>query len=269
MYRGNGRVDNTLGEDTAITAVTPTLSLGLTGRLSLTVAAPVVRMYYQILRHQTPDGEPLERYEESQYGLGDTSVMTQWTLVGHRGGPAAAWASLGVSAPTGLERDYPALRGADYGEVLTLGSGTWDPILVHGFSYTAGERVFSASVLARLTLYENRFGYAAGSVAQAWAGGQQSVTGTDLTLGARLGYRHQQRATRDGVEVLNSGGDWLSFSPSVDWAVAPQWRLRVAVDIPFWRDLYAGPDDIDQPVNGQTDADQRWLVSVVYEGDTQ
>lgn len=269
MYRGNGRVHNTLGEDTTITTVTPTLSLGLTGRLSLTVAAPVVRMHYQILRHQTLAGEPLDRFEETQHGLGDASVMAQWTLVGHRGGAAAAWASMGVSAPTGLERDYPALRGADFGEVLTLGSGTWDPLFVHGFSYTDGERVFTAAAFARLTLYENRFGYAAGSVVQAWAGGQQAVTGTDLTLGARLVFRHQWRATRDDVEVLNSGGDWLSLSPTIDWALASQWRLRVAVDIPFWRDLYAGPDDIDQPVNGQTDADQRWAVSLVYEGETQ
>jgi len=259
-------VDNTLGEDTSITTMTPSLSLGITDRLTLSVGVPLVRMYYQILRHQTPDGTPLDRYEEVHSGLGDTGLLAQWTLIGHQGGAAAAWAAVGISAPTGLERDYPALRGADYGEVLTLGSGTWDPIVVHGFSYTVGERVFMASGFARLTLYENRFGYGPGSVVQAWGGISQGVTGTPIVLGGRLGYRHQWRATRDGVEVLNSGGDWLSFSPTVEWGVADAWRLRVSVDVPLWRDLYAGPDDIDQAVNGQTDADTRWLVSLVHEG---
>ena len=236
MYRGNGRVDNTLGEDTAISTLTPSLSLGVTDRFTLSVGVPVVHMHYQILRHQTPDGVPLDRFEETHEGLGDTGLLAQWTLIGHRGGAAAAWAAVGVSAPTGLERDYPALRGADYGEVLTLGSGTWDPILVHGFSYTVGERVFMASGFARLTLYENRFGYGSGSVVQASVGASQAVTGTPVVVGGRLGYRHQWRASRDGVEVLNSGGDWLIFSPTVEWALDPEWRLRVAVDLPFWRD---------------------------------
>ena len=266
VYRGNGRVDNVLGEDTAITILTPTLALGLTDRFTVSVGVPLVRMHYQILRHQTPDGMPLERFEEDHQGLGDTGLMGQWTLLGHEGGPAAAWAAIGVSAPTGLERDYPALRGADYGEVLTMGSGTWDPILIHGFSYAAGDRIFMVSGFARLTLYENRFGYGAGSVVQAWLGLKQAVNGTPLALGARLGYRHQWRASRDGVEVLNSGGDWLSVSPTGEWKVDPAWRLRLSVDLPIWRDLYAGPDDIDQPVNGQTDADARWLLSLVYEG---
>ena len=42
-------------------------------------------------------------------------------------------------------------------------------------------------------------------------------------------------------------------------------KLAVKVALPIWRDLYAGPDDIDQIVNGQTDADQRWMVSMMYE----
>ena len=57
VYSGTSRVDNLLGEDTAITTMTPELSLGLGRGFGLTVAIPFVRMHYQILRHQNMDGE--------------------------------------------------------------------------------------------------------------------------------------------------------------------------------------------------------------------
>ena len=31
----------------------------------------------------------------------------------------------------------------------------------------------------------------------------------------------------------------------------------------LWRDLYAAADDVDQPVNGQTDPDYRWFFCFV------
>ena len=69
-----------------------------------------------------------------------------------------------------------------------------------------------------------------------------------------------------GANFLKAGVHRIEQSPTGEWKVDPAWRLRLSVDLPIWRDLYAGPDDIDQPVNGQTDADARWLLSLVYEG---
>ena len=265
VYSGSGRVDNTLGEDTAISTFTPELSIGLGRGLSVTVAVPVVRMHYQILRHQTMQGEPLPRFDETQTGLSDAPVILQWA-----GGPASdsgvvAWGGIGISIPLGLERDYPALRGMEFGEVLTMGSGTWDPLLVHGVALSEGSRVWSSGFVWRWTPYENRFGYRVGSVVQWEVAMKQAILETGVSVGLQLGYRHQWRARRDGVEVLNSGGDWVTVTPELRWKATDTLQLAAKVGLPVWRDIYAGPDDIDQIVNGQTDADQRWMLSLIYE----
>ncbi len=265
VYSGNGRVDNTLGEDTSITTFTPELSLSLGQGFSGTIAIPIVRMHYQIIRHQTMQGDPLPRYDEVQTGLSDVPVIIQWA-----GSPAGvsgvvAWGGLGLSVPIGLERDYPALRGMEFGEVLTMGSGTWDPLIVHGFGVSENSRVWSSAVVLRWTPYENRFGYRAGSVIQWEAALQQAILDTGVSAGLQLGYRHQWRARRDGLDVLNSGGDWLTLTPEIRWRAKDGLQLVAKVGLPIWRDIYAGPDEIQQLVNGQTDADQRWMLSVIYE----
>ncbi len=258
-YRGNARIRNLLAEDTSVSVMTPVLDVGLGGRLSATLAVPIVHLTYDILEHQNRFGEALPEHHETQTGLGDTAAMLRWTLTPP--GDVAAWVALGVSVPTGAERDYPALRGVDFGEVLTISSGTWDPLLVQGLALRDGELSWSASVSGRVTAYENRFGYRAGSLVQAWLGLERALG--DHSLGLRGGFRHQWRAERDGLEVLNSGGRWLLLAPGGDLALG-DFRMGLRVELPVWRDLNAGPDDIDQLVNGQTDADARWQLALSY-----
>ncbi|MEE2788453.1 MAG: hypothetical protein VX589_14005 [Myxococcota bacterium] len=266
MYRGSGRVDNTLGEDTTIQTLTASASFGIWGPLSASVSVPVIRSEYRILRHQTADGMPLPYFEEIRQGLGDSTILVDTALSNSTQTGVDAWLSIGVSVPTGEERDYPPLRGRDFGEVLTIGTGTWDPIVVHGVSVPDGSRRYFGGVLGRVTPYENRFGSQAGSLVQTWLGARQAVGETGVAAQLRLGYRHQWRARRDGNDILNSGGDWVSVMPVLEWAISEVVTIKGAVDIPVWRNLYSASDEIDQPVNGQSDADFRWLFSLVYEG---
>lgn len=267
-YRGNEPIHNKLGEDTTLLTVTPTLSVALGERLGASLMLPLLHYRYDILEHQTRAGEPLPEHHETLTGLGDAVLMGQM-LVTDPGDPAAAWVAAGFTAPTADEREYAPLRGVDFGEVLTPGTGTWDPVLAHGLSLQEGPRTWSASASTRLTMYENRFGYRAGSVAQVWAGVAHTLAderALGLTLGGRVGYRHQWRARRDGRDVVNTGGDWVSVAPSVGWQLLDSVRLKATVDLPMWRNIYAGSDDIDRPVNGQTDADARWTLSIEYGG---
>ena len=266
VYRGNGRVDNVLGEDTQITTMTAAMTVGIWDKISVSLALPVIRTEYRILRHQTPDGMPLPYFEEVEQGFADSTLTIDYTLTNGATHGADSWLSIGVSIPTGEERDYPQLSGRDFGEVLTLGTGTWDPIIIHGLSVNEGTRRWYGGLMARLTPYENRFGYQGGSVFQTWVGAAQQVGETGVSAHLRFGYRHQWRARREGLAVLNSGGDWVSAMPALEWAVADDVTLKAAVDVTLWRDLYAAADDVDQPVNGQTDPDYRWFFSVSYEG---
>ena len=263
-YRGSSRIDNTLGEDTTVTSVTPSVSIGLGYGATVALAVPLVHTDYQILRHQDRDGEPLPRYDETQFGVGDVSLYGQWTLAEPKTA-SYAWFGLGLSIPTAEERDYPALSGMDFGEVLTLGSGTWDPLILHGFGFAAGGLQWNGSIFLRWTPYENRFGYQVGSVVQSWLGFGRDLGEAAVSGHLRVGYRHQWRARRDGVDVLNSGGDWVSLAPELRWKIKPDLEVKLGVELPVWRDLYAAPDGVDQIVNGQTDTEQRWMLGFAYE----
>ena len=161
VYRGNGRVDNVLGEDTQITTMTAAMTVGVWDKISVSLALPVIRTEYRILRHQTPDGMPLPYFEEVEQGFADSTLTIDYTLTNGATHGADSWLSIGVSIPTGEERDYPQLSGRDFGEVLTLGTGTWTPT-IHGLSVNEGTRRWYGGLMARLTPYENRFGYQGG-----------------------------------------------------------------------------------------------------------
>jgi len=267
-YRGNEPIRNLLGEDTTLMALTPSVSVALGERFGASLMLPVLQLRYDVLENQTFDGDPLPEYHESFTGLGDAVLMGQ-LLVTEPGDPVGAWVSAGFTAPTADERDYAPLRGEDYGDALTPGTGTWDPVITHGLSVREGPRTWTAAATGRFTLYENRFGYRAGSVAEARAGVMHTLAderALGLTVGGHVAYRHQWRARRDGLEVLNTGGDWLSIAPGLGWQLTESVALRAAVDLPVWRDLYAGPEDLDVPVNGQADADARWTLSIEYGG---
>ena len=264
-YRGSARIDNKLGEDTTITTLSPSISMGVLANVSVLLAIPIVHFDYQILEHQDRDGQALPDYQEDEFGLGDMTLACMWSPPLLATTEHHAWFGFGASVPTAEERDYPALRGAEFGEVLSLGSGTWDPLFMHGFGFKGLQLDWVGSVFFRWSAYENQFGYRAGSVVQSWFGASHRFDTTQTQLLLRLGYRHQWRARRDGVDVLNSGGDWVSIAPDFKWDVKPGIQLQVSVELPLWRDIYAAPNGVDQLVNGQTDADQRWQIGLVYE----
>ncbi|MEE2756895.1 MAG: hypothetical protein VYA30_09550 [Myxococcota bacterium] len=264
-YRGSAPIDNKLGEDTTILTMTPTFSLALSGTWSAVLTASLVRLDYQILRHQDKSGQPLPRYSETETGVGDSSIMLQWSPEALKRDGMMSWFALGLSVPTAAERDYPPLSGTDFGEVLTIGTGTWDPILSHGFSFESGNVRWTHTLFFRLTPYENQFGYQAGSVFQSWSGGEYTFDASPLRTGIRVGYRHQWRARRDGLAVFNSGGDWVSIVPTFRWLITEKLSLLTSLEVTLWRDLYAAPSGSDQLVNGQTDADRRWSLGLSYE----
>ena len=80
VYRGNGRVDNVLGEDTQITTMTAAMTVGVWDKISVSLALPVIRTEYRILRHQTPDGMPLPYFEEVEQGFADSTLTIDYTL---------------------------------------------------------------------------------------------------------------------------------------------------------------------------------------------
>lgn len=264
-YRGSARIDNKLGEDTTITTLSPSVGVGIAPNISLSVSIPVVHFDYRILKHQDRDGQPLPEYQEDEMGLGDMSLSVLWSPSRVAGPEHYAWFGAGASVPTAEERDYPALRGADFGEVLSLGSGTWDPLFLHGFGFKALSLDWVGGVFFRWSAYENQFGYRAGSVVQSWFGPSRHFEAAQTLFLLRFGYRHQWRARRDGLDVLNSGGDWMSITPDLKWELRPGLKIQVSVELPVWRDIYAAPSDTDQLVNGQTDADQRWQIGFIYE----
>ena len=132
VYRGNGRVDNVLGEDTQITTMTAAMTVGVWDKISVSLALPVIRTEYRILRHQTlMECLCLFRsrtgicrfYADHRLHIDEWNtprgrfVVEYWRFHSH-----------------GRRVDYPQLSGRDFGEVLTLSTSTWDPIIIHGLS---------------------------------------------------------------------------------------------------------------------------------------
>jgi hypothetical protein len=202
-YRGNEPIRNLLGEDTTLMAVTPSVSVALGDRFGASLMLPILQLRYDVLENQTRAGEPLPEYHETFTGVGDAVLMGQF-LVTEAGDPVSAWVSAGFTAPTADERDYAPLRGENYGDVLTPGTGTWDPVFAHGLAIREGPRTWTTAATARLTLYENRFGYRAGSVAQVRSGVMHTLAedrALGLTIGGHVVYRHQWSARRERQHV--------------------------------------------------------------------
>ena len=58
-----------------------------------------------------------------------------------------------------------------------------------------------------------------------------------LGYSAALRYRTTEADHRAGVEIPNTGGEWLDFIPAVQWSFTENFSAGLSGRIPVWRDL--------------------------------
>jgi hypothetical protein len=150
--------------------------LALDPRFAFDVALPV-RLTVLDVAVAGPDEQSLPvadtiHRDQTVFGLGDLALGTRFGIV--RDEDVRGWvldARLGFSAPTGATQPSPYHPANPEGiELVSLGSGTVDPIVGFESTYNAGRWGLLAWSTARIPVVENRWDNRAGRTVQAAIG---------------------------------------------------------------------------------------------------
>ena len=235
---GDEDVFNPGGNEAILKATTLFLDYGVSERFTISVLVPYVEK-----RQQT------NRFDQRiSNGVGDVALFGRYeAIVPDTGkGPSLAL-GLGVKFPTG-DIEQPGGSVARLPPAFQAGSGAYD--LFPTISYFQNFSSFSlfGSSFLRIPLEENKLGYEFGQELEIHFGVRfplpiwkqrahlifsldyldaERDEDTQMTLPARL---------RDGTTVLNSGGEFLDFTPGFQVFFTEQMSLQARFYIPIEED---------------------------------
>jgi len=175
-------------------------------------------------------------------GLGDALLMFKLVLSGLFNQPLDLQIGAGPKIPLG-KSDITDERGITYAADMQPGSGSWDFLTWTYGSWQPGNRP-SASVTARFVArlngvnkeYLSTGTYQFGTSIQAYLGYAEQFFLGKLLLSPSLQVQYRQ-ALEDrisGVELLNTGGQWLYLVPGLSWHIRPELILNLYPEIPFY-----------------------------------
>jgi hypothetical protein len=170
-------------------------------------------------------------------GLGDGIVMLKYS-------PASISLysrnalSFGIGARLPIGEDSASRDGIVLAEDLQPSTGafagTFWVYAARALNESRGARVYATATYSYNG--ENDRDYQFGHSATASLGGSyqtQSPWGFNL----EALYRHAERDQRAGVDIPNTGGQWLDLVPAVQYHINESVAFRVSGKIPLWRDL--------------------------------
>lgn len=169
-------------------------------------------------------------------GIGDTVVLARYTpLFITPFSRHELSLGLGVRIPTGND-DFGS--GFILSEDMQPSTGAVGKILWSSYSYAFNQAAtlqFNASA-NHTSNEENDRKYAFGDEFNFAFGLSQSI-GAKFGYSAALRYRTTRADRRFGSAIPNTGGEWLDFVPSVQYAVTDRLNLSLSGRIPVARDL--------------------------------
>jgi len=175
-------------------------------------------------------------------GVGDALVMFKLVLSGLFSQAIDLQIGAGPKIPLG-KSDVTDERGITYNADMQPGSGSWDFLT---WTYGSWQPKFhpsglvTARIVARLNGVNKEYlssgTYQFGNSIQAYLGYVDQLLLGKLLLSPSLqvGYRHVLEDRISGVELLNTGGQWLYLIPGLSWHIRPKLILNLYPEIPFY-----------------------------------
>ena len=176
-------------------------------------------------------------------GIGDTVIMAKYKFTKILGESSAVSLGVGAKIPLGSFEEVNNI-GITYIADLQPGSGAWDIILFSSLSKNFGFRptaTFSARTIYRST----------GSNRDYLDGAQVYEYGNEIQLFVRVSdqflifgkklispslsvkYRNAKRDEVDGIELNNTGGNWIFILPGISINISQNTSFQVKAELPI------------------------------------
>ncbi|MDT8399218.1 MAG: transporter [Pseudomonadales bacterium] len=234
LYKSVSDDPDPLDRDIDVFGAVSVLGYGVTGDFTLFGALPFLNKDLDLT---------LPGVGRDTTGFGDARLFARYTLfqkdMQGRNFRIAPFA--GLELPTGDDDDRDGLGTLPRG--LQLGSGSWDPFFGVVTTYQTLDYQFDAQAGYQANTRDK--GFAFGDTYQFDASFQYRLWPRDLGAGVpgflygglETNFLHQEKSRlAGGIKDVNSGGDTLFFSPTLQY-VTRRWVLEAVVQVPVAQDL--------------------------------
>ncbi len=226
LVSGSSTIPDETGRDRTSEAFVLEVSRGLGGKFSFSAMLAAVN-------HERTVGG----VRDDVSGLGDAIVMLKYS-------PATISLysrnalSFGVGAQLPIGEDDASRDGIVLAEDLQPSTGAYAGMFwVYGaraLNESRGARMYASATYTNNSDNDRDYQFGHSSTASLGAAYQaQSPWGFNL----ELLYRNADRDQRAGVDIPNTGGEWLDLVPAVQYHVNDSMALRASGKIPLSRDL--------------------------------
>ncbi len=176
--------------------------------------------------------------EQTTRGLGDGLILLRYSPIyitpfnRHEVG-----IGLGARLPVG--EDNAKNNGLTVSEDMHPSSGAWSKIAWASYTYALNQAAtmqINASANYTYNDDENNRGYAFGDEVNVGLGFSHSV-GTKFSYSAAVRYRTTNADARNGFDIPNTGGEWVDFTPAVQYQVSDSFSVGLSGRVPISRKL--------------------------------
>lgn len=226
LVSGSSSVPDETGRDRTSQALVLEASRGLSEKWSVSLLGSFVD-------HERRVGDS----RDSTSGLGDAIAMIKYSPV-RMGLYSSSELSLGLGARLPLGADDETVNGIVAAEDMQPGSGALGGI-VWLYAARALNESTSARIYGNLTYTyngENDRDYRFGHETTASFGASYQ-TQTPWGFNSEIVYRHTNRDTRLGVDIPNTGGEWLDLVAAAQYHFNEKTAVRLSAKVPVARDL--------------------------------
>ncbi len=225
---GSDEVNDGIDRDRTTETLIAEVSYGFSDRWSASTL-------FSYVRHQREVGGG---DEQEGKGIGDAIAMAKYAVL--RQGIASRHGltlGFGTRIPLG-EEDEKGTLGIRLAQDMQPSTGAWGGIgwLNYNYSFNQAGTVQAYTTGSYTYNDENDRDYRFGHESTLELGGSYNSPGSWAAL-AGLRYRHTERDERNGVEIPNTGGEWLDFVPAVQYQFSDAFAAKLGATIPVWRDL--------------------------------
>jgi len=178
----------------------------------------------------------------STNGIGDAVIITKFILSRLNESGTELQFGAGPKIPFG-KSNMQDDRGITLNADLQPGSGSWD-LITWGYFVRQLKRRPTASISARIV---NRFNgsnmeylgsetYRFGNSFQIYLGGGDQFMVGNRIISASISLRYRQaRADRiNGINLDNTGGQWINIIPSIGWGIGSNSQIQLIPELPLF-----------------------------------
>ncbi|GEM_PF-3093287 len=224
------------------------IEYGFTDVMDLIVTVPWSNNYREFT---IPDTGDFYRYRSD--GLGDISVVGKAFLPWR---DLVGFAEFGLSLPTGRSD-----QRNEFGYIpsfIQAGSGLYVPIIGLGANWSKSRwyNFTSVRLIMAGAMGTNAAGYKFQNQTR-WSVGTLLTATTKFSFGLKLdGLAINGWDTRDGVKVENTGGQWVSLTPSISFLPIGEYSFTLSYMKPVYWNTHSN--------QAMEDHEVRLSVSLVY-----